>query len=197
MRGRYPPHPPVTSNDPGTRGCKAPLPIKDATLATKPTADGAVLPDWTIVEGFRTQSIAPATWIGGFPVRLFCVSSLSGGSSISAPLPEALRARLQKLIAEGGKWAAALPLKRSAATGVRWDRQVRATGRAGIAAQARPKGPGKLAPHQALFDEPIRQDADITLPELTAAPADAAEVRAHPASIGKFLHILITLSTAF
>ena len=107
---------------------------------------------------------------------------------MSAPLPEALRARFQRLIEEGlsGR-AAALRLQLSAATGVRWARQIRATGRAGIAAQGRPKGHGKLAPHRAFFEELIHQDADITLPELAAALADATEVHAHPASIGKFL----------
>lgn len=85
---------------------------------------------------------------------------------MSAPLPEALRARSQRLIEEGlsGR-AAALRLQLSAATGVRWARQIRATGRAGIAAQGRPKGHGKLAPHRAFFEELIHQDADITLPE--------------------------------
>lgn len=107
---------------------------------------------------------------------------------MSAPFPEALRIRFQRLI-EGGLSgrAAALRLQLSAATGVRWARQVRTTGRAEIAPQGRPKGQGKLAPYQAFFEELICQDADITLPELAAALEGATSVRAHPASIGKFL----------
>ncbi|WP_372575165.1 hypothetical protein [Ruegeria jejuensis] len=37
------------------------------------------------------------------------------------------------------------------------------------------------------MEELICQDADITLPELAAALEGATSVRAHPASIGKFL----------
>ena len=107
---------------------------------------------------------------------------------MSAPLPEALRERFRSLI-EGGLSgrAAALRLRLSAATGVRWTRQIRETGHAEIAPQGRPKGQGKLAPHRSFFEELISQDADITLPELAAALEEATEVRAHPASVGKFL----------
>ena len=50
---------------------------------------------------------------------------------MSAPLPEALRARFQKLIEEGlsGR-AAALRLKLSPATGARWGLAIRRTGSA-------------------------------------------------------------------
>ncbi|RXV60755.1 transposase, partial [Roseovarius sp. A46] len=50
---------------------------------------------------------------------------------MSAPLPDALRARFQKLIEEGlsGR-AAALRLKVSPATGARWGLAVRRTGQA-------------------------------------------------------------------
>ncbi len=50
-------------------------------------------------------------------------------------------------------------------------------GRAEIASQGRPKGQGKLAPHRAFLEELIRQHADITLPKLAAALADATEER--------------------
>lgn len=83
--------------------------------------------------------------------------------------------------------AAARRLKLSPATGSRWARLVRTTGRAEAAAQGRPKGNGKLAPHRAFFEELIEQDGDMTLPELGAALEDATGVRAHPASIGRFL----------
>jgi transposase len=60
---------------------------------------------------------------------------------MSAPLPDALRARFQKLIEEGlsGR-AAALRLKLSPATGARWGLAIRRTGQARAAPQGRPRG---------------------------------------------------------
>jgi transposase len=71
---------------------------------------------------------------------------------MSAPLPDALRARFQRYIEEGlsGR-AAALRLKRSPATGARWALAIRRTGRAEAAPQGRPKGKGKLAPRLQRF----------------------------------------------
>jgi len=54
----------------------------------------------------------------------------------------------------------------------------------------RPKGRGKLDPHRGFFAEIIVQDADITMPELSAALVEATGVRAHPNAIGKFLRKL-------
>lgn len=110
---------------------------------------------------------------------------------MSAPLPEALRARFQRYIEEGlsGR-AAALRLKLSPATGARWALAIRLTGRAEAARQGRPKGRGKLDPHRDFFAEIIAQDGDITMPELSAALFDATQVRAHPNAIGKFLRKL-------
>ena len=110
---------------------------------------------------------------------------------MSAPLPDALRTRFQKLIEEGlsGR-AAALRLKLSPATGARWGLSIRRTGRARAAPQGRPRGKGKLDPYQSLFVEIIAQDGDITMPELASALHDATGVRAHPNAIGKFLRKL-------
>ena len=110
---------------------------------------------------------------------------------MSAPLPMALRARFQQCIEEGlSARAAAARLKLSAATGVRWAQLVRMRGDAKPAQQGRPKGHGKLAPHRAFFEELIAQDGDISLVELAAALQTATGVRAHPASIGRFLRKL-------
>ncbi|NJN05772.1 MAG: hypothetical protein HC814_04530 [Rhodobacteraceae bacterium] len=100
---------------------------------------------------------------------------------MSAPLPEALRARFQRLIEEGlsGR-AAALRLKLSPATGARWSLSIRRTGKARAAPQGRPKGKGKLDPHRAFFSEIIAQDGDITMPELASALQEATGVGAHP-----------------
>ena len=107
---------------------------------------------------------------------------------MSAPLPLALRTRFQKLIEEGlsGR-AAALRLKLSAATGARWARLVRRKGNADPAPQGRPPGQGKLAPHQAFFEELIAQDPDITLFELRDALAEAEGVTVHHSSIANLL----------
>lgn len=110
---------------------------------------------------------------------------------MSAPLPLALRVRFQHYIKEGlsGR-AAASRLKLSPATGARWARLVRTTGEARAAAQGRPKGHGKLAPHRGFFDELLGQDADMTLSELGRALEEATGIRAHSASIGRFLRKL-------
>jgi transposase len=120
-----------------------------------------------------------------------CASFCVGGWIMSAPLPEALRARFKRLIEEGlsGR-AAALRLKLSPATGARWSLAIQRTGQALPAPQGRPKGKGKLDPHRALFAEIIGQDGDITMPELSAALFDATGVGAHPNAIGKFLRKL-------
>lgn len=110
---------------------------------------------------------------------------------MSAPLPDALRARFQRLIEEGlsGR-AASLRLQLSPATGSRWALAIRQTGSARAGPQGRPAGKGKLDPHRAFFAEVIGQDGDMTMPELAAALLDATGVRAHPNAIGKFLRKL-------
>ncbi len=106
---------------------------------------------------------------------------------MSAPLPDALRARFQRLIEEGlsGR-AAALRLKLSPATGARWGRAVRRTGHVRAAPQGRPRGKGKLDPHRAFLIELIDQDGDMTMPELASALADATGVHVHPDAIEHF-----------
>jgi len=107
---------------------------------------------------------------------------------MSAPLPFALRARFQGYIEEGlsGR-AAALRLKLSAATGARWARQLRETGRINPAPQGRPKGSGKLAPHVPFFEELIEQDPDITLFELRDALVEATGLEVQHSAIGHLL----------
>ena len=110
---------------------------------------------------------------------------------MSAPLPDALRARFQRLIEEGlsGR-AAALRLKLSPATGARWRLAIRLTGKARAGPQGRPPGKGKLDPHRAFLIELLEQDGDMTMPELAGALADATGLRAHPDAIGRFLRKL-------
>ena len=110
---------------------------------------------------------------------------------MSAPLPDALRARFLTVIEEGlGGRAAALRLKLSPATGARWSLSIRRIGQAHAAPQDRPKGKGNLDPHRAFFADVIAQDGDITKPELALALHDATGVRAHPNAIGKPLRKL-------
>lgn len=108
-----------------------------------------------------------------------------------AALPNALRVRFQEYVEEGlsGR-AAAARLKLSPATGVRWLRRIRDTGTSAASVQGRPKGHGKLAPHQGFLEELVAQDGDITLLELAGALQAATGVIAHSASIGRFLRKL-------
>ena len=116
---------------------------------------------------------------------------------MSAPLPDALRARFQRLFEEGfsGR-AAVLRLQLSPATGARWGLAICRTGEARAARQGRPKGKGKLDPHCNFFAEVIKQDGDITMPELASALHEAIGVQAHPSAIGKFLRKLGYVSVA-
>lgn len=107
---------------------------------------------------------------------------------MSAPLPNALRARFQRHIEDGlsGR-AAALRLRLSPATGARWARAIRTRGHADPAPQGRPRGRGKLAPYQAFLEELVAQDPDITLYELRDALAAAEGVEVHHSSIAALL----------
>ena len=107
---------------------------------------------------------------------------------MSAALPNALRARFQRYIEVGlsGR-AAAFRLRLSPATGARWARAVRTRGHADPAPQGRPRGRGKLAPHQAFFEELVAQDPDITLHELRDALATAEGVEVHHSPIAALL----------
>ena len=107
---------------------------------------------------------------------------------MSAPLPNALRARFKACIEEGlsGR-AAAARLMLSPATGSRWARAIRQHGDATPAPQGRPRGRGKLAPHQAFLEELVAQDPDITLYELRDALAMAEGVKVHHSSIAALL----------
>ena len=107
---------------------------------------------------------------------------------MSAPLPDALRARFKACIEEGlsGR-AAAARLKLSPATGTRWARAIRQHGTAAPARQGRPRGCGKLAPHQAFLEELVAQDPDITLYELRDALIMAEGVKVHHSSIAALL----------
>ena len=81
---------------------------------------------------------------------------------MSAPLPEAVRARFQTLIEEGlsGR-AAALRLKLSPVTGARWGLSIRRTGRARAARQGRPRGKGKLDTHRSFLVKLVEQNGDM------------------------------------
>ena len=107
---------------------------------------------------------------------------------MSAPLPNALRARFKACLEEGlsGR-AAASRLKLSPATGTRWARAIRQRGEAAPAPQGRPRGGGKLAPHQAFLEELVAQDPDITLFELRDALAMGEGVKVHHSSIAALL----------
>jgi len=82
---------------------------------------------------------------------------------------------------------AALRLRISPATGVRWAQRIRRGGDASVAVMGRPVGHGKLAPYADFFEELIAQDPDITLFELRDALADAHGEKVHHSGIAVML----------
>jgi len=105
-----------------------------------------------------------------------------------APLPASLRGRFKQYIEEGlSARAAALRLRISPATGVRWAQRIRRGGEASVAVMGRPVGHGKLAPYADFFQELIAQDPDITLFELRDALADAHGEKVHHSGIALML----------
>ena len=85
---------------------------------------------------------------------------------------------------------AALRLRISPATGVRWAQRIRRGGDASVAVMGRPVGHGKLAPYAGFFEELIAQDPDITLFELRDALADAHGEKVHHSGIAVMLNRL-------
>lgn len=105
-----------------------------------------------------------------------------------APLSASLRGRFKQYIEEGlSARAAALRLRISPATGVRWAQRIRRGGEASVAVMGRPVGHGKLAPYADFFQELIAQDPDITLFELRDALADAHGEKVHHSGIAVML----------
>ena len=82
---------------------------------------------------------------------------------------------------------AALRLRISPATGVRWAQRIRRGGDASVAVMGRPVDHGKLAPYADFFQELIAQDPDITLFELRDALADAHGEKVHHSGIAVML----------
>ncbi len=86
---------------------------------------------------------------------------------MSAPLPEALRKRLQELIKKGHSGRlGAQRLKLLPATGSRWSLAIRLTGHAKIARQGCPPGKGKLDPHREFLMGLLSQDGDMTMKDI-------------------------------
>ena len=107
---------------------------------------------------------------------------------MSAPLPNALRARSQRYMEEdlSGR-AVAARLRVSAVTGSRWARAIRQRGMAAALKQGRPLGRGKLAPHHAFIQELVARGPDIVLHKLRDALAMAEGLRVHHSSIAALL----------
>ncbi len=107
---------------------------------------------------------------------------------MSAPMPDALRARLHKRVEDGliGR-ALALRLTLSPATGARLGLAIWRKGQARAVPKGRACGQGKLDPHRFFLIALIDQHGDITMPELAAALTDATSVHAHPGAVGQFL----------
>ncbi len=111
---------------------------------------------------------------------------------MSAPLPDALRARFQRYIEEGlsGR-AAALRLKLSPAAGARWALAIRRTGRAEAAPQGADREARASWTHIALcLPGSLPKMAASRCPSWVLSCLTRRGARAHPNAIGKFLRKL-------
>ena len=75
----------------------------------------------------------------------------------------------------------------SASFAVKLLARYRQTGSSAPARLGRPRGGGKLAPHEAFLVACVEDQPDITMPELAAKLELERGVRAHPASLSRFL----------
>lgn len=75
----------------------------------------------------------------------------------------------------------------SASCAVKLMQRVAVTGSAAPAAQGRPPGAGKLAPHVAKLIRWVEAEPDISLPELATRLEAETGISAHPASLSRTL----------
>ena len=99
-----------------------------------------------------------------------------------------LRERLVGRVA-GGQWrrGAAEALKVSPSFSVKLVARHRRTGSVAPQRQGRPSGTGKLAPYRDFLIGRVKEQPDITMPELAAELAAHHGVEADPASLSRFL----------
>jgi transposase len=98
-----------------------------------------------------------------------------------------LRARVAARAREQGSRAAARHFQISASSAVKLMARIRATGSAAPAAQGRPRGSGKLGPHEAFLIAQVEKKPDITLPELAALLLAERGVGADPSALSRVL----------
>lgn len=87
----------------------------------------------------------------------------------------------------GSARAAARHFKVSASSAVKLMARIGATGSPAPAAQGRPRGSGKLGPHEAFLIAAVEKQPDITLPELAALLLARRGVKAHPSALSRLL----------
>jgi transposase len=99
-----------------------------------------------------------------------------------------LRARIVGRVRVGeSRRAAARHFGVSPSCAVKLVKRVDRTGSAEPAPQGRPRGNGKLVPHQAFLIGRVEAQPEITMPELAAALAAERGVTARPASLSRVL----------
>ena len=83
---------------------------------------------------------------------------------------------------------AALVLKLSPSTGIKWAQRYRSQGSLTSKEIGQPRGSGKIAKHRVFLLELIEQEGDIILSELQGALLDAHNVSADISGIAKLLY---------
>ena len=104
------------------------------------------------------------------------------------PISSDLRLRMVRGIASGkSRRAVAAQFEVAPSTAVRLQARYAATGSVDPAKQGRPKGSGKLGPYREAIVERVKEEPDITMPDLAAWLEDRHGVTADPSNLSKFL----------
>jgi transposase len=99
-----------------------------------------------------------------------------------------LRIRMVRGIAEGkSRRTVAAQFEVAPSTAVRVQARFTATGSVDPAKQGRPKGSGKLGPHQEAILDKVKAQLDITMPDLAAWLEAMHGITADPSNLSKLL----------
>lgn len=104
------------------------------------------------------------------------------------PISSDLRLRMVRGIASGkSRRAVAAQFEVAPSTAVRLQARYAASGSVEPAKQGRPNGSGKLGPYREAIVERVKEQPDITMPDLAAWLEDRHGVTADPSNLSKFL----------
>ena len=99
-----------------------------------------------------------------------------------------LRLRMVRGISSGkSRRAVAAQFEVAPSTAVRLQARYAETGSVEPSKQGRPRGSGKLGPYRAAIVERVKEQPDITMPDLAAWLEESHGVRVDPSNLSKFL----------